>query len=654
MHPRFNAVFSSRVARKFVLAAAAVVVAGPAQAQIDPAERCASSKLKASGKYAKSALGCHARNAGDAADPACLAKASGKLGGSFTKADGKGGCDSAADAATVEADLDAEIATVVATLDPIDDPDARRCASKKLKAAAKNLFSRVNCYAKAAKRGLPPDADCLTKAQSKMQSSFDKTDAKGGCTATDDAAAVEATVVSATTGAVASLSPICGDDIDGVAQSCDGSDDGQCPGECSLACACPPACGDGEATFPEECDDGDTASGDGCSATCQLEDASALCAGVPVTSGTDLAVELIGFASQPIDLTAPALDPNRLFVVERAGVIRIFRDDAFLPTPFLDISSIVSCCGGENGLLGLAFHPDYDSNGRFFVNYINLSGDTAIARYEVSAGDPDVADAGSGEVLFTVGQLANNHNGGQVAFGSDGYLYVGMGDGGFADDPAEAGQDPTTLLGKMLRVDVDVETSPFWTVPPDNPNFSTGTDPLELIWASGLRNPWRFSFDRATGDLYIADVGQDALEEVNYQAVASSGGENYGWDIFEGTSCFEPEPLLPMCPDPPTGYTHPVLEYSHSQGCSITGGHVYRGCSLPDLDGKYFYTDYCTPFVASFEISGGSATNLEDWSTELSDALGGGFNGAIAFGRDARGELYLLKQAGQIYKIVGD
>jgi cysteine-rich repeat protein len=414
----------------------------------------------------------------------------------------------------------------------------------------------------------------------------------------------------------------------------------------------PSVCGNGTLEGSEECDDGDAMSGDGCSATCQLEDTSALCAGVPTVAGTALdAVRVATGLSMPTHITAPPLDPSRVFIVEQPGRIRLLKNGVLQPTPFLDIDPLVSCCG-ERGLLSLAFHPDYESNGRFFVNYTDNAGSTTIARYQVS-GNPDLADAGSARILLTVTQPFGNHNGGQLAFGPDGYLYCGMGDGGGGGDPLEAGQDDTTVLGKLLRIDVDVETPPYHAVPPSNPNAGAGL-PLGLVWAKGLRNPWRFSFDRATGDLYIADVGQSAVEEVDYQPAASTGGENYGWDIFEGSQCYEPLPLFPTCPSPPTGYTMPVLEYGHVFfACSITGGFVYQGCRLPDLRGTYFYADLCADFIRTFQgVSGGMAQNLADRTADLAPGGGVTIDTITSFGEDARGELYIADYTGEIFMVV--
>ncbi|GIW41450.1 MAG: hypothetical protein KatS3mg076_2027 [Candidatus Binatia bacterium] len=418
------------------------------------------------------------------------------------------------------------------------------------------------------------------------------------------------------------------------------------------ATCAPAACGNGVAEGLEECDDGNTTDGDGCSADCELENTSAVCAGVPTASGTSLDTVLVasGLAS-PVDVQAAPLDPNRIFVVEKAGRIRVVKNGALLPTPFLSIEGKVSG-GFEQGLLGLAFHPDYENNGRFFVNYTDTNGDTVVARYQVSA-DPDVADPASETVVLTVDQPFSNHNAGQLAFGPDGYLYVGLGDGGSGFDPADRAQDDTTLLGKMLRIDVDVDAPPFRAVPPSNPNAGAG-DPLGLVWAKGLRNPWRYSFDRLTGDLLVADVGQNEWEEIDFQPASSSGGENYGWDIFEGTHCLEPEPHFPSCPDPPVGFTMPIHEYSHAGGaCSVTGGYVYRGCRMPDLRGTYFYADWCAGFVRTFEIGpGGLAQNHADRTADLAPGGGRSIDNVTSFGQDARGELYIADQDGEIFRIV--
>jgi len=612
--------------------------------------------MKSTGKLAGSAMNCHAKatKKGEPVDPACQLKAEDKHDSAFTKAEGKGGCATTGDAAAIGADVD-QFATDTATaLAPAANKDAQVCASKKMKAAGKKTKSFATCYAKAAKKAEVVDAACLSKAEGKFDSAFAKAEAKGGCTTVGDSAAIMALVDALIGGAVGDLIAVCGDDIAGPGEACDGLDDLACPGECNGACVCAGTCGDGVAEALEECDDGGTDDGDGCSSTCQLEDASALCAGVSSVSGTDFTTELVasGF-DKPTHVAAAPLDPHRLFVVEQDGIIHVIENGSVLPTPFLDISAAVQSPDDpgpftdEQGLLSIAFHPDYETNGRFFLNYTRISdAATVVSRWEVS-GDPNVADAGSELVMLVTPQFAPNHNGGQLAFDSAGFLYVGMGDGGAANDPTEAGQDDSTLLAKLLRLDIDVESAPYYAVPASNPDPGAG-DPLGLIWATGLRNPWRFSFDRANDDLYIADVGQNQIEEINWVAGTSTGGENYGWDIFEGTDCFEPAPD-PDCPDPPTGFTMPVTEYTHAVGFSVTGGFSYRGCALPDLHGTYFYADYVSNIFLSLVMSGGVATNEQDVTASF-----GGISSTTSFGEDARGELYIASRVGGIYRLIPD
>jgi hypothetical protein len=416
-----------------------------------------------------------------------------------------------------------------------------------------------------------------------------------------------------------------------------------------LACGAV-VCGDGVAEGAEECDDANTSDGDGCSQACTLEDASALCAGTAAVAGTDIASVLFATGLSTVThIAAPPLDPNRVFLVERIGRVRIVKNGTLLATPFLDIRNRTNSAG-ERGLFSIAFHPDFESNGRFFVNYTNTQGDTVIARYEAGA-NPDEADESSERIVLTIDQPFDNHNGGQLAFDPAGYLYVGMGDGGSQGDPQENGQTDTTLLAKLLRLDVNVETPPYYAVPPSNPNFAAG-DPLGLVWAKGLRNPWRFSFDRLTGDLYIGDVGGNQREEISFTPAPSPGGENYGWNVFQGTLCHNPLPHYPDCPNPPLGFTMPVLEYTHSEGCAVIGGAVYRGCRLPDLHGTYFYGDLCGAFIRTFEMSGGMATNHDDRTADLKPSTGVAFNSIISFGEDARGELYVSNNSGRVFKIV--
>jgi glucose/arabinose dehydrogenase len=342
--------------------------------------------------------------------------------------------------------------------------------------------------------------------------------------------------------------------------------------------------------------------------------------------------------SNPLDLQSAPGDRSRLFVVEQPGRIRVIRDGTLVGAPFLDVSGRISI-GGERGLLGLAFHPGYAQNGRFFVNYTDRDGHTHIAEFRGSPGT-DTADAASERLILFVSQPFSNHNGGGLAFGRDGMLYIGLGDGGSGGDPLRNGQNLRTYLGKMLRIDVDRGTP--YTVPADNP-FVANSAALGEIWAYGLRNPWRFAFDRTTGDLFIADVGQGEWEEIDVGLASRRGGENYGWNITEGSHCFQPSANCPLA-----GITLPVLEYDHSQGCSVTGGVVYRGCRLPGYQGTYFYSDYCSHFVRSIRLDGGRASDARDWTS----ALGRGLNNPTSFGVDADGEAYIVDQDGEVYRIV--
>jgi glucose/arabinose dehydrogenase len=340
----------------------------------------------------------------------------------------------------------------------------------------------------------------------------------------------------------------------------------------------------------------------------------------------------------PLDLQAAPADRTRLFVAEQAGRIRVLRGGSVLAAPFLDISGRVSA-GGERGLLGLAFHPQYASNGRFFVNYTNTRGDTHVSEFRASPASSDTADAGSERLLLFVAQPFANHNGGGLAFGNDGRLYLGLGDGGSGGDPRGNGQSLGTHLGKILRLDVDAG-SPY-AVPPDNP-FAATPGAMREIWAFGLRNPWRIAFDRQTGDLYIGDVGQNQVEEIDVGLASRRGGENYGWNVMEGSRCFSPSSGCNMA-----GLTLPVVEYTHSQGCSVTGGVVYRGCRMPGYAGTYFYGDYCTGLIRSFRLEGGRAVDQRDWTA----AVGRGIGRITSFGTDADGEVYVVDQDGEIWRI---
>ncbi len=300
-----------------------------------------------------------------------------------------------------------------------------------------------------------------------------------------------------------------------------------------------------------------------------------------VDFGLDLVAN--GF-DQPVQVVDAGDGSGRLFVVEQSGRIRIVQDGQVLPEPFLDLSDLVSCCG-ERGLLSVAFHPDYANNGESFVDYTDTNGDTVVARYQVSATDPNRADPASAEVILTVDQPAANHNGGLLLFGPrDGYLYIGLGDGGGGN--GQNGQDLSTVLGKILRIDVDRPSSTLpYGIPPDNP-FVDQPGARPEIWAYGVRNPWRFSFDRVTGDLWIGDVGSGTYEEVSYQPAASPGGENYGWNLMEGHECRAEG----GCDE----FVAPVSGFDHDEGCVVTGGYVYRGTEMPELEGIYLFADYCS------------------------------------------------------------
>ncbi len=357
---------------------------------------------------------------------------------------------------------------------------------------------------------------------------------------------------------------------------------------------------------------------------------------IPVTAVTHISLNLVagGFV-KPVYLTHAG--DGRLFVVEQDGAIRIIQDGAVLPQPFLNIDPLVGSIESERGLLGLAFHPNYAENGRFFIYYTDNSGGTVISRYQVSSDNPNQADPDSAVVIFTLPQPDWNHNSGQLVFGPDGYLYVGLGDGGGANDQYQNGQNPSTLLGTILRLDVDFNESGY-AIPADNPFVGDDAKRNE-IWAYGLRNPWRFSFDRLTGDLFIADVGQNLWEEIHLQPADSPGGENYGWNIMEGSHCFQTE----TCD--PTGLELPIHDYPHGEGsCSVTGGYVYRGQQYLELYGNYFLADYCSGiFWSLFPEADGSWT-----ATKLVDTP----HFPSSFGEDVDGELYFLSYGeGTVYQI---
>jgi glucose/arabinose dehydrogenase len=356
----------------------------------------------------------------------------------------------------------------------------------------------------------------------------------------------------------------------------------------------------------------------------------------PAPIPTDFVLKLQEVASglnDAVYVTSPPGDA-RLFIVDLIGRLRILENGQLLATPFLDIVAKVNS-GGERGLLSVAFHPQYRTNGFFYVYYTGSSGQITIERYTVSS-NANQANASSAKVLLTVAHPRTNHNGGLAMFGPDGMLYLGLGDGGGGGDPDRNGQNQTTLLGKMLRINVD--SGDPYSIPSGNP-FAGRTDARQEIWAMGLRNPWRYAFDRSTGRLYVADVGQDAVEEVNV-VTATRAGVNYAWNVLEGSTCYNAS----TCNK--TGFELPVLEYTHANGqCSVTGGFVYRGTAMPELAGTYFYADYCAGWVKSFTYDNGTASNQRDWNL-------GNVGFITSFGEDAAGELYLTTASGRVYKFV--
>ncbi len=371
--------------------------------------------------------------------------------------------------------------------------------------------------------------------------------------------------------------------------------------------------------------------------------------GLAPRASAQIAVNRVaGGLAWPVWVTAPPADAQRLFIVQQGGLVRILKGGALVAAPFLDITTLVSQ-GSERGLLGLAFDPQYATNGRFFIDYTDVAGNTVIARYTVSAGDPDLADPGSAVLLLAIDQPFANHNGGTVAFSPrDGYLYIGMGDGGSAGDPGDRAQDTGTLLGKLLRLDVSGAT---YTIPPDNP-FAAPGGAREEIWATGLRNPYRFGFDPLNGDIYIGDVGQNEWEEIDWQPGDAPGGRNFGWRRMEGSHCYDP---VNGCND--GSLILPVHEYSHAGGCSVTGGAVYRGSAMPALQGTYFFADYCTARLRSFKMLGGAVAEFREWPLSVVPGAGIATVGAIvAIAADGVGELYLVDrtgtQEGEIWKIV--
>ena len=351
----------------------------------------------------------------------------------------------------------------------------------------------------------------------------------------------------------------------------------------------------------------------------------------PLPSDFKLALtEVASGLSSPVYLTSPPGD-SRLFVVEQPGRIRVIQNGQLLATPFLDITSRV-LAGGERGMLSVAFHPQFSSTGFFYVYFTGPSGEIRIERFTASP-NANQASASTAKVILTVAHPLSNHNGGLAMFGPDGMLYLGLGDGGGGGDPNGNGQNQATLLGKLLRI--DVSTGDPYSIPSGNP-FAGRTDARPEIWAMGLRNPWRFAFDRGSGNLYLADVGQGATEEVNV-VTTTRAGVNYGWNVLEGSSCYAASSCSKQ------GFELPVLEYGHENGqCSVTGGFVYRGSAMPELRGTYLYADYCAGWVRSFVYTG-TATDKREWDL-------GSVGSVTSFGEDAAGELYLTSGNGRVYR----
>jgi len=369
---------------------------------------------------------------------------------------------------------------------------------------------------------------------------------------------------------------------------------------------------------------------------------AAVCDGISDAPASALTtVRVAGTYLRPLLVTAPPGDTSRLFIVEQDGTIRIVKDGVLLPAVFLDVSALTRSAGdggdNEQGLLGLAFHPAYATNGIFFIYHTDAAGtNNLLVRYTRDVNNVDLADPTTRQVLITFPHPSfGNHNGGMLAFApDDGHLYVGTGDGGSGCDPNGNAQNPASPLGKLHRIDVDAVPITMET------------------WAIGLRNPWRYSFDRLTSDLYIGDVGQNVWEEIDYRPAPRSSGENYGWVLYEGTHCPNPSCGAGAPCNSILNPILPIVEYDHGAGCSVTGGYVYRGCRMSGLSGRYFYSDFCSAFIKSFRMVGGALTDAHDYTAELSPGGGVSIDQITSFGEDARGEIYIADRGGQIYKIV--
>jgi len=408
-----------------------------------------------------------------------------------------------------------------------------------------------------------------------------------------------------------------------------------------------------------------------------------VCLGTAPVPGAQLSSfpVVTGLTGRPLLVIAPPGDRDRLFIVEQSGFIRMHRrgDPAGTVATFLDLTDrvLAPLNFNEMGLLGLAFDPDYATSGLFYVNYTagSIGGPwfTRVSRFSRSLSDPDAGDPDSEEILLTFQQPQTNHNGGQLVFGADGFLYVATGDGGGGGDPHGTcgnGQNRANLLGKMLRLDVagrDPQSLPpdcggagaGYRIPSGNPFAAIGAGVCGEIWLYGLRNPWRSAFDPSNGDLYIADVGQDCYEEVNVLSAAAQPGANLGWRSMEGLHCFAPGPIncnpapvvcsgVPTCGDP--SLVLPVVEYPHAQGCSVTGGPLYRGCQMPDWHGTYFYGDFCSGFVRSFRYAGGVLTDQADRTAAI-DPGATLVNDLTSFGLDGQGEMYVIDRDGTVRRI---